>query len=51
MCDQVSLVLLVLKNGTKVDTMEIVTLSVGIALAVLWAVGGWFLVKYQENYD
>lgn len=40
-----SFVILVLKDGTTVDTFKQVALSVGLPYSVLWNIYGWFIVS------
>ena len=41
---QVSFVVLVLKEGTSLGTLEIVTLAVGIPYTLFWCILGWCMV-------
>ena len=41
---QVSFVVLALKEGTSLGTLEIVTLAVGIPYSLLWCILGWCTV-------
>ena len=43
-CFQVSFVVLVLKEGTSLGTLEIVTLAVGIPYTLFWCILGWCMV-------
>ncbi|XP_045166628.1 uncharacterized protein LOC123530012 [Mercenaria mercenaria] len=46
----VSLVILALQDGTKIDTLEIVTLAVGIPYTFLWDVFGWFVLRLELGF-
>jgi len=38
-------VILALREGTKVTTLEIVTLAIGIPYTFIWDIFGWFVVS------
>lgn len=46
----VSLVILALQNGTNLETLEIVTLAVGIPYTLLWDIFGWFVLRLELRF-
>ncbi|KAL4226670.1 hypothetical protein ACF0H5_014650 [Mactra antiquata] len=46
----VSLVILVLRYGIKVSTLETVTLAVGIPYTLLWDMFGWFVLRLELGF-
>lgn len=46
----VSLVILALQEGTKIGTLEIVTLSVGIPYTLLWDLFGWLVLRLELTF-